>query len=84
VTAAIDPAPPAGVRVWTYVGRDESRERVRRGRAGGAPVVIQRAYADLVDRGFRALGAERFARYLASTEAPPFPLRDLARIDLPA
>jgi hypothetical protein len=84
VTAAIEPAPPAGARVWTYVGRDEGRERVRRGRRGGGPVVIQRAYAELVDRAYRALGAERHARYLASTEAPPFPLRDLARIDLPA
>ena len=84
VTAAIEPAPPAGARVWTYVGRDEGRGRVHRARAGGSPVVIQRAYADLVDRAFRTLGAERHARYLTSTETPPFPLRDLARIDLPA
>jgi hypothetical protein len=84
VTAAIEPAPPAGARVWTYVGRERGRERVRRGRENGAPVVIQRAYAELVDRAFRALGAEHHARYLASTEAPPFPVCELARIDLPA
>ena len=83
VTAAIDPAPPAGDRVWTYVGRDEGRDRVRRGRDGGGPVVIQRAYADLVDDAFRALGPEHHARYVASTEAPPFPVRELARVDLP-
>jgi hypothetical protein len=84
VTAAIEPAPPAGARVWTFVGREPGRERVRRGREDGAPVVIQRAYVDLVERAFRALGPEHHERYLASTEPPPFPLRELARVDLPA
>jgi hypothetical protein len=84
VTAAIDPAPPRAARVWTYVGRAESRARVRRGRRHGAPVVIQRSYVERVERAFRALGREHHAHFRASTEAPPFPVRDLARIDLPA
>jgi gamma-glutamyl AIG2-like cyclotransferase len=45
VTAAIDPAPPAEARVWTYVGRPPGRERVRRaqgGRLGGDPARLSR------------------------------------------
>jgi gamma-glutamylcyclotransferase (GGCT)/AIG2-like uncharacterized protein YtfP len=85
VTAAIDAArlPPAGARVWTYVGRREGRERVRRGRAGDAPIVIQRAYLELVRGAFLALGPAHAARFAASTEPPPFPVRELARVDLP-
>ena len=83
VTAAIAPAPgPAGARVWTYVGRPPGRARVAAGRAGTAPVVIQKSYAELVERAFAALGDEALARYRASTEPPPFPVADLARVDL--
>ncbi|WP_187368999.1 gamma-glutamylcyclotransferase family protein [Baekduia soli] len=82
VTAAIDPAP--GGPVWTYVGRPESRERVARGRAGAGAVVVQRAYAELVDHAFTALGPRELAGYRATTEAPPFPVLELARVDLPA
>jgi hypothetical protein len=83
-TAAIAPAPVAGAREWTYRGRPEGRERVRRGRRDGHGVVIQRAYLELVDRAFAALGPDEHARFTAATEPAPFPLWDLARIDLPA
>jgi hypothetical protein len=98
VTAAVTPpgalTPPgpapsgaaaaaAGARVWTYVGRAPGRARVAAGRAG-APVVIQRSYAQLVERAFAALGEDALARYRASTEPPPFPVLELARVDLPA
>jgi hypothetical protein len=43
---------------------------------------VQRAYHDLVDRCFRALGAEQHAMYRRTTEPVPFPLQDLARVDL--
>jgi hypothetical protein len=70
-------------RVWTYVGRGPGRARVAAGRAGDAAVVIQRAYAELVERAFAARGPEALARYRASTEPPPFPVVELARVDLP-
>ena len=82
VTGAIDPAPGGGP-VWTFVGRAPGRARVAAGRAGTAPVVIQRAYVDLVEAAFAALGDDALARYRASTEPPPFPVAELARVDLP-
>lgn len=83
VVADGDGPPPAGP-VWTYVGRAPGRARVTAGRAGRAPVAVQRAYVDLVEAAFARLGAEALARFRASTEAPPFPVLELARIDLPA
>jgi gamma-glutamylcyclotransferase (GGCT)/AIG2-like uncharacterized protein YtfP len=85
VTAAVAPVAGGGVggRVWAYMGRRTGRARVDLGRRGGAAVVIQRAYLELVDRAFRALGADEHARFRASTEPPPFPVRELARVDLP-
>jgi hypothetical protein len=81
VTALIDPAPDG--TVWTYVGRAPGRARVAAGRAGTAPVVIQRSYVKLVETAFTAFGDDALARYRASTEPPPFPVLDLTRIDLP-
>jgi hypothetical protein len=83
IGAWIDPAPGDGGPVWTYVGRAPGRARVAAGRSGTAPVAIQRAYVELVQRAFAALGDDAPARYRASTEAPPFPVLDLTRIDLP-
>jgi hypothetical protein len=77
VTAAIEPRAPG--KTYTYVGRAASRARV----AGGTlDVVIQRAYADQVERAYAALGPDALQRYRATTEAPPFPLAELARVDL--
>jgi hypothetical protein len=57
---------------------------VAAGRAGTAEVVVQRAYVDLVAAAFAALGGDAPARYRASTELPPpFPVLELARVDLP-
>ncbi|WP_445149429.1 gamma-glutamylcyclotransferase family protein [Baekduia sp. Peel2402] len=83
VTAAV-PAALSGARVWTYVGREPGRARVAAGRAGDAAVVIQRSYAELVERAFASLGEDALARYRASTEPPPFPVLELSRVDLPA
>jgi gamma-glutamylcyclotransferase (GGCT)/AIG2-like uncharacterized protein YtfP len=85
VTRAIEPAIPTGDGpVWAYVGRDPGRARVAAGRARTADVVVQRAYADRVEAAFASLGAVELERYRASTEPVPFPLADLARVDLPA
>jgi hypothetical protein len=81
VGARIDP--PPGGPVWTYVGRAPGRARVAAGRAGTTPIAIQRAYVELVERAFAALGDAALSRYRTSTEAPPFPVLDLTRIDLP-
>jgi hypothetical protein len=84
VTAAIVPPPDPGEGpVWAYVGRTAGRQRVADGRAGHAPVLLQRAYVELVEGAFAALGDARLARYRASTEPPPFPVADLARVNLP-
>jgi Gamma-glutamyl cyclotransferase, AIG2-like len=85
VTAAIS-AHDAAIegRVWTYVGRGPGRARVAAGRAGDAVVVIQRAYAELVERAFAVRGEAALERYRASTEPPPFPVVELARVDLPS
>jgi hypothetical protein len=84
VTAAIELPPDAdGGPVWAYVGRDTGRRHVVRGRRGCGQVLIQRAYVERVEAGFAALGPDELARYRASTEPPPFPVAELARIDLP-
>jgi hypothetical protein len=82
-TAATPSAVSSDARVWTYVGRGPGRARVAAGRAGDATVVVQRAYADLVERAFAERGEDALARYRASTEPPPFPVVELARVDLP-
>jgi Gamma-glutamyl cyclotransferase, AIG2-like len=81
VTALVDPAPDGPV--WTYVGRAPGRARVAAGRAGTAPIAIQRSYVEVVETAFAALDDGALARFRASTEPPPFPVLDLTRIDLP-
>jgi gamma-glutamylcyclotransferase (GGCT)/AIG2-like uncharacterized protein YtfP len=80
VTDLIHPRPHG--RVWTYVGRAAGRTRVAQHRGAGR-VVIQHAYAELVERAFARRGAAELERYRATTESPPFPLEELSRVDLP-
>ncbi len=80
VTAAVEPRPDG--KTYTYVGRAPGRARVTAGRDGSVTVVIQRAYADSVERAYAQLGPDALERYRATTEAPPFPLAELARVDL--
>ena len=53
------------------------------GRLGTGAVLVQRAYLDLVEGAFAQLGDVALRDYRASTEPPPFPVAELARIDLP-
>jgi hypothetical protein len=70
--------------VFAYLGRAPGRARVAAGRAGAAEVAVQRAYLDLVEAAFARLGDGALERYRATTELPPpFPVLELARIDLP-
>jgi hypothetical protein len=68
-------------RVWTYAGRDDSRERLRRARERG-DAVIDAAYLDAVLRGFEALGGSELERFHGSTDASGLPVVALERIDL--
>jgi hypothetical protein len=79
VTAAISPRPDA--TVWAFLGSVEGRARYEAGaRAGTA--VVSAEYARHVEAGFERLGPEEAARFAASTDPPPCPIRDLARVDL--
>lgn len=80
VTAAIE-SPPAG-RVWAYRGSPDGRARLAAGVAAGT-AVVQRSYLDRVDAGFRALGADEHAHFVASSDLDGLPLLDLERVDVP-
>jgi hypothetical protein len=78
VTATIEPRTSS--KTYTYVGRAAGRARVT---DGLLDVVIQRAYVQQVERAYAALGPDALQRYRATTEPPPFPVVELARVDLP-
>jgi hypothetical protein len=68
-------------RVWVYLGSPEARQRYQEGVKRGTSVVDQHYYRQ-VRRQFRGLGSTAYAEYLASTDEPQCPLRDLQRVDL--
>jgi hypothetical protein len=74
VSAALEPA--LALPVFAYVGTEAARGRCRQG-AADANAFVSRDYAELVRRGFAALGAEAEAEFEASTDPLPFPERDL-------
>jgi hypothetical protein len=81
VTAAL--TKPVDGAVWAYSGTPEARERFRHGlRTGRA--VISREYYEQVLMGFGELGSNAAAEFRALTDAPPCPIVELRRVDLPA
>ena len=80
VTASIDSPPPG--RVWAYAGSPDGRARLAAGRAAGT-AVVQRAYLEHVQAGFRRLGDAQYGHFLASSGLDGLPLLDLERVDLP-
>jgi cation transport regulator ChaC len=78
VTDRLEPRPPG--RTWAYVGRPESRARLRRARARSR-AVVSREYRDHVLRGFAALGRDALAGFRRSTELEGLPVVDLVRVD---
>lgn len=78
VTERLSPRPPG--RTWAYVGRPESRARLRRARARSR-AVVSREYREHVLRGFAALGRDALARFRRSTELDGLPVVDLVRVD---
>jgi hypothetical protein len=78
VTDRLEPRPPG--RTWAYVGRPESRDRLRRARARSR-AVVSREYREHVMRGFAALGRDALTRFWSSTELEGLPVVDLVRVD---
>jgi Gamma-glutamyl cyclotransferase, AIG2-like len=78
VTDRLEPRPPG--RTWAYVGRPESRARLRRARARSR-AVVSREYREHVLRGFAALGWDALAGFRRSTELEGLPVVDLVRVD---
>lgn len=72
---------PVDGRVWLYVGSPEARRRYDEGVELGTAVVDRRYYCQ-VEQQFRRLGPTAHAEYLASTDQPQCPVRELQRIDL--
>jgi hypothetical protein len=81
VTQAIRPAPSG--RVWTYMGHRDAHARFERGLADGQ-LVISREDLRETESSFAALGSEEVRRFEESTDAPPCPVWELERVDLPA
>jgi cation transport regulator ChaC len=78
VTERLSPRPPG--RTWVYVGRPESRARLRRARSRSRAVVSQE-YREHVLRGFAGLGREALVSFRRSTEWYGLPVVDLVRVD---
>jgi hypothetical protein len=78
VTDRLWPRPPG--RTWAYVGRPESRARLRHARAGSR-AVVSREYHEHVLRGFAALGRDALARFWRSSALEGLPVVDLVRVD---
>jgi hypothetical protein len=73
--------PPVGGRAWAYFGTEAARERFERGCAEGT-AVVQREYLEGVRAGFARLGPKELAKFDASTDPPPVPIRSLRRVDI--
>lgn len=67
-------------RVWTYVGSQDGRRRLQRGRAAGT-AVVSRDYVDKVHEGFKRLGGDHYDRFLGSSSLADLPAWDLERLD---
>jgi hypothetical protein len=78
VTGHVDVDGPA--RVWTYVGRADSRARFAAARREGR-CAIARDYLAAVEAGVRATFGD--AAWEALAPADGLPVRDLRRVDLP-
>jgi hypothetical protein len=81
VTDLMDPGAGAGATVWTYVGSEAGRERLRRGRAENR-AVVSAEYLARVRAGFAALGTAELEALQASLAGDAaLPVWDLERID---
>lgn len=74
--------PSAAGRVWTYVGTEAGRERLRAARRAGT-AVIDAGYLRGVQRAFAALGAGEYEACRRSLDPRGLPVRELIRHELP-
>ena len=81
-TDVTDRVPGARGRIWAYTGSAAGRERLADGLREGT-AVVSRAYLDGVRDAFARLGDGVAERFRATTQAPPVPVRELRRVDLP-
>lgn len=71
--------PRGRARVWAYVANARARADCERARRSGR-AVISSEYVRRVWAAFRDLGEHEWALFQASTDEPPFPLRELEHI----
>lgn len=72
-----------GLPVWAYVANALGREDYERGVAAGR-AFVRRTYVEAIETAFREHGPEGWRDYLASTDPPAVPLRDLEHVKLDA
>jgi hypothetical protein len=77
VTAAVDDAPGT---VWTYVGDEQGRERLRRARDAGR-AVVSHDYLERTRAAFAALGAAALAEFERTAVVEGIPVWELERRD---
>jgi hypothetical protein len=71
---------PIDAQVWVYVGSVDARRRYEDGQRRGT-AVVDKDYYDSVRREFSVLGATATSRFIASTDEPECPVRQLMRVD---
>jgi cation transport regulator ChaC len=67
-------------KVWTYIGLPEAKQRFQEGLKNRC-VVIPKQYYEMVYNAFYARGEEFAADYIATTNKPDIPLRDLIPVE---
>ncbi len=68
-------------RAWVYIGSPEAEQRFKLGFSNNTAVISQ-SYYDLVYEAYASLGEDSAPDYLATTDKPIVPLRNLKRIEL--
>ncbi len=72
---------PAAGRVWTYVGSQAGRDRLRQGSRRGA-AVIQAGYLQAVRHGVQRLGGTEHRAFEASLDPRGLPVMELIRCEI--
>lgn len=63
---------------WTYIGLPEAEQRYQTGLTQTKTVIAQH-YLDSVHQAYLALGSQKLAHYIATTEQPEIPIVNLER-----
>jgi cation transport regulator ChaC len=68
-------------RIWAYIAKKDGLERFNEGVSSGTAMIDQ-YYRDDVERAFRMVGDQAHATFVATTDQPSIPVRNLRRIDI--